>query len=92
MGRSSEAGLFELCGSPRRKSRRATHAAWATEPALGRVAHGVANRVDRLKALGNGQVPGVVAAAWRILTHNALAQGPGGSSPGPAGATGYASG
>ena len=41
---------------------------WATEPAVGRVAHGVAARVDRLRALGNGQVPAVAAAAWRILT------------------------
>lgn len=41
------------------------------EDATPRVAHGVAHRVDRLRALGNGQVPGVVAAAWRILTHNA---------------------
>jgi DNA (cytosine-5)-methyltransferase 1 len=28
----------------------------------------VAYRVDRLKALGNGQVPAVAAAAWRLLT------------------------
>jgi DNA (cytosine-5)-methyltransferase 1 len=41
---------------------------WATEPDVGRVAHGVAARVDRLKALGNGQVPAVAAAAWRLLT------------------------
>ena len=41
---------------------------WAIEPALGRVAHGVANRVDRLKAIGNGQVPIVAARAWRILS------------------------
>lgn len=40
---------------------------WATEPDLGRVAHGVAARVDRLKALGNGQVPLQAAVAWRIL-------------------------
>lgn len=40
---------------------------WATEPDVGRVAHGVASRVDRLKALGNGQVPQVVACAWRTL-------------------------
>lgn len=37
------------------------------EDALPRVAHGVAHRVDRLKAVGNGQVPAVVAAAWRML-------------------------
>jgi len=41
---------------------------WATEPDVGRVAHGVANRVDRLKCLGNGQVPHCAALAWRILT------------------------
>jgi len=33
---------------------------WATEPALGRVAHGVPHRVDRLRALGNAVVPAVV--------------------------------
>lgn len=43
---------------------------WPTEPDVGRVAYGVAHRVDRLRCLGNGQVPRVAAAAWRILTHN----------------------
>ncbi len=33
---------------------------WAVEPNVGRVAHGVAKRVDRLKLLGNGQVCQVV--------------------------------
>jgi hypothetical protein len=28
----------------------------------------VASRVDRLKALGNGQVPAVAATAWVLLT------------------------
>ncbi len=40
---------------------------WVFEPELGRVAHGVANRVDRLKAIGNGQVPIVAALAFQIL-------------------------
>jgi DNA (cytosine-5)-methyltransferase 1 len=35
---------------------------------VGRVANGVPARVDRLKALGNGQVPACAAAAWRLLT------------------------
>jgi hypothetical protein len=30
----------------------------------------VANRVDRLKAIGNGQVSAVAAIAWRILMMN----------------------
>jgi len=41
---------------------------WSAEPGVGRVAHGVANRVDRLRGLGNGQVPAVVALAWETLT------------------------
>ena len=40
---------------------------WDAEPDVGRVAHGVAARVDRLRALGNGQVPAVAAIAWRLL-------------------------
>ena len=40
---------------------------WPTEPAVGRVANGVAARMDRLKAIGNGQVPRVAATAWRLL-------------------------
>ena len=40
---------------------------WDVEPDVGRVAHGVAARVDRLKAIGNGQVPLVAATAWRLL-------------------------
>jgi len=40
---------------------------WSVEPNVGRVADGVAARVDRLKAIGNGQVPLCAATAWRIL-------------------------
>ena len=40
---------------------------WAIEPNVGRVADGVAARVDRLKAIGNGQVPLCAATAWRVL-------------------------
>jgi DNA (cytosine-5)-methyltransferase 1 len=42
---------------------------WAVEPRLGRVADGVANRLDRLRGIGNGQVPDVVVEAWERLTH-----------------------
>ena len=41
---------------------------WKTEPAVGRVADGVAARVDRLKAIGNGQVPLCAATAWDLLS------------------------
>ncbi|WP_432783677.1 hypothetical protein QZH45_09485 [Pseudomonas corrugata] len=38
--------------------------------AIGRVAMGVDFRSDRIKALGNGQVPRVAATAFAILTSN----------------------
>ena len=41
---------------------------WKTEPNVGRVADGMAARVDRLKATGNGQVPLCAATAWEILS------------------------
>jgi DNA (cytosine-5)-methyltransferase 1 len=41
---------------------------WESEPDVGRVAHGVAARVDRLRCTGNGQVPAVVRLAWETLT------------------------
>jgi len=44
----------------------------ATEPIVGRVAHGVANRVDRLKAIGNGQVPQCAAVAFNILSEGLI--------------------
>jgi len=40
---------------------------WEVEPDVGRVADGVAARVDRLACLGNGQVPAVASLAWRRL-------------------------
>lgn len=41
---------------------------WREEPAIPRVAKGVKDRVNRLKCLGNGQVPQCAALAWRVLT------------------------
>jgi DNA (cytosine-5)-methyltransferase 1 len=38
------------------------------KPGLSPVANGVARRVERLRATGNGQVPAVAALAWRILS------------------------
>lgn len=50
--------LSELCGG-----------LWRSQPKCLRVPDGVAARVDRLKAIGNGQVPLCAAAAWNILTN-----------------------
>lgn len=41
---------------------------WESEPDVGRVAYGISARVDRLRCLGNAQVPSVVALAWEILS------------------------
>ena len=64
MGRHRSAGKTAQDGDAERVE-------WATEPGVGILAHGVAQRVEQLTALGNGQVPAVVRKAWRILTHNA---------------------
>jgi len=39
-----------------------------TQRNMGGVVDGMASRVDRLKAIGNGQVPLCAATAWRILS------------------------
>ena len=59
-------GAQETAGERRRVPAERDHP-WSAEPDVGRVADGMAFRVDRLKALGNGQVPAVVRAAWMLL-------------------------
>lgn len=43
---------------------------WATEPDVGRVAHGIPARVDRLRALGNAVVPQVAEHVGRLIMTN----------------------
>jgi len=58
-------------GAGREDGEETCHAGWwAIEPKLGRVAYDVANRVHRLRCIGNGQVPAVAALAWNTLTDN----------------------
>ena len=40
---------------------------WSIEPNVGRVVDGCADRVDRIRMLGNGVVPQTAAKAWRTL-------------------------
>ncbi len=40
---------------------------WDSEPGMGRVVNGLVHRVDRLKAIGNGQVPLAMATAFQLL-------------------------
>jgi DNA (cytosine-5)-methyltransferase 1 len=48
----------------------ATGILWPPEPGLVRVVDGMADRVDRIHAIGNGQSPRVAATAWQLLTEN----------------------
>jgi DNA (cytosine-5)-methyltransferase 1 len=45
---------------------------WATEPDVGRVAHGIPRRVDRLRGLGNAVVPQVAEWIGRRLMEVAI--------------------
>ena len=64
-------GQARLCNRERRNEKQAIrfnqNRKWPIEPNVGRVANGVAFRVDRLKAIGNGQVPLCMATAFQIL-------------------------
>ena len=44
---------------------------WETEPDVGRVAHGVSARVDRLRGLGNAVVPQVAEVIGRLVVGHA---------------------
>lgn len=54
-------------GQPARSGADGRANVWAAESGLGRMVDGVAHRVDRLKAIGNGQVPLVAAIAFETL-------------------------
>ena len=71
--------IKELQIKPQSEPSRLGDACWRTDPAegtaepvVGRVAHGLANRVGRLKALGNGQVPSCAAVAFNILAEGLI--------------------
>ncbi len=57
--REAAAGVSGLSGAAR------IH--WAAEPGMGRVAHGIPNRVDRLRCLGNAVVPQIVELIGRAI-------------------------
>ena len=44
---------------------------WSTEPELGRLAHGIPSRVDRLRCLGNAVVPQIVELIGRAIIEHA---------------------
>lgn len=56
----------EGCGGNTRKPH------WETEPRVGRVVDGCANRVDRIRLLGNAVVPQTAAKAYSVLSERML--------------------
>jgi DNA (cytosine-5)-methyltransferase 1 len=63
-------GCGEKCGSESIQSELpATQrgSRWLPEPELGRVAHGISRRVDRLRSLGNAVVPQLVEVIGRAI-------------------------
>lgn len=57
---SKNSGHSSWCPDPGRPD-------WPTEPGVGRVAHGIPNRVDRIKALGNAIVPQVAYQIFKAI-------------------------
>lgn len=54
---NSKGILLQGCEVRSREEQSGRSGWWSVEPDMGRVAHGVPNRVDRLKCLGNAVVP-----------------------------------
>ena len=74
IGQSGQRESFKQCGETQDRDWKTDliksigeRSQWTTEPELGRVANGVAYRMDRLKAIGNGQVPLCAATAFQLL-------------------------
>ena len=64
-GSESEIWFAEKWPAPRRCSE------WETEPDVGRVAHGIPQRMDRLRGLGNAVVPQVAEVIGRLVVAHA---------------------
>ena len=58
-GTRQQSGLSSMDGNRKEE--------WEPEPRVGRVVDGCANRVDRIRLLGNGVVPQTAAKAWITL-------------------------
>jgi DNA-cytosine methyltransferase len=67
-GVSTDTGqIREQRNYARREESHAGRQWWATEPDVGRVAHGIPSRVDRLRGLGNAVVPQVAELIGRMV-------------------------
>ena len=68
-GRTHQATSARRCGS---RPRELEAGWWLPEPNVGRVAHGVPARVDRLKCLGNAIVPKIAEEIGRMIVQAEL--------------------
>ena len=59
-------GIIDDCSGE--QSGRQEDLRWPPEPGVGRVVDGCADRVDRIRLLGNGVVPQTAAKAWQVLS------------------------
>tara|TARA_R110002072_G_scaffold6235_9_gene37250 strand:- start:216 stop:1103 length:888 start_codon:yes stop_codon:yes gene_type:complete len=66
-GRKQESDTYGETQLPVREGQRSTQTNWLPEPNVGRVVDGCADRVDRIRLLGNGVVPQTSARAWEVL-------------------------
>lgn len=60
-------GIIDDCSGE--QSGRQEDLRWPPEPGVGRVVDGCADRVDRIRLLGNGVVPQTAAKAWQVLSN-----------------------
>ena len=58
------------CGIQKENAKFSNALWWKNQPTIHRMDDGVAARMDRLKAIGNGQVPLCATTAWRILSES----------------------
>ncbi len=63
-----EPGAYGEAELPVCQGQRPRQANWEPEPRVGRVVDGCADRVDRIRLLGNGVVPQTAAKAWQVLS------------------------
>jgi DNA (cytosine-5)-methyltransferase 1 len=66
-GLEGHGGFYGLAARDPWTGRLPVQGGWESEPGLGRLAHGVAHRVDRLRLAGNGVVPQCAEHAFRSL-------------------------
>jgi DNA (cytosine-5)-methyltransferase 1 len=71
VGWEGNSRLTEFCCMQGGNERWSAPTDWPDEPGVCRVVNGLAYRMERLQALGNGQVPRVAATAFKVLKSHA---------------------